>query len=68
MKSWAIPDGDGGTFEGSSLGQEAALCDEKRRLGAGNDMQEFKKTMAPLHTSATQNTCPVYLKKEDMRG
>jgi len=30
VKSWAIPDGDGGTSEGTRLGQEAALCDERR--------------------------------------
>ncbi len=36
--------------------------------GAGRDIQELKTTMAPLHTSATQNTCPVYLEEEEMRG
>lgn len=54
VKSWAIPDGDGGTSEATRLGQEAAFC-------GGSDIKELKKTMTPQHTSATQNTCPVYL-------
>lgn len=29
MKSWTIPDGDGGTSEETRLGQEAAFCGEE---------------------------------------
>lgn len=68
VKSWAISEGDGGTSEATRLGQEAAFCVGVGCRGAGSDIQLLKKTMAPLHTSATQNTCPVYLEEEEMRG
>lgn len=80
MKSWAIPDGDGGTLEATRLGQEAAFCGEAEE--AGSDIQGLKKTMAaphhhhhllPPHASAkTQNTCPpvlfIWRGKKEMRG
>lgn len=44
VKSWAVPDGDGGTSEATRLGQEAAFCGEAEE--AGSDIQDLKKTMA----------------------
>ena len=69
MKSWVVPDGDGGTSENIRLGQEAAFC---RGLGGtGSDIQGLNKTMDGPHPllqptySRSQNTCPVYAGAEE---
>ena len=38
VKSWAIPDGDGGTSEVTRLGQEAAFCSDVRLRGGGQEV------------------------------
>lgn len=54
VKSWAIPDGNGGTLEATRLGQEAAFCGEAEE--AGSDIQGLKKTMAAPPTTTTTSS------------
>lgn len=46
LKSWADPDGTGGTSEATRLGQEAAVCGGG---GAGNDIECLRRTIVVLH-------------------
>lgn len=63
MKFWVIPEGEGPTFSATRLGQKAAFW------GTGSDThtQGLKKTMVPLQTSASKNTCPVYVAERRRR-
>lgn len=52
VKSWAIPDGDGGTSEAIRLGQEAAFCGEVGCRGR------------KWHTGVKENNgCPAHIRK-----